>query len=101
MQRLIPFFNAIYYSFPIQLVANNLKRNQIMLLGWIVLFAMATGNFGKYLGIPYLFLDPEYLKRSTGTPGANNRGATGSRSITSAAVQSSAPKNGGRPVSNS
>jgi hypothetical protein len=22
---------------------------------------MITGNFGKYLGIPYLFLDPEYL----------------------------------------
>jgi hypothetical protein len=24
---------------------------------------MITGNFGKYLGIPYLFLDPEYLNR--------------------------------------
>jgi len=24
---------------------------------------MITGNFGKYLGIPYLFLDPEYLNK--------------------------------------
>ncbi len=31
------------------------------MLCWIILFAMITGNFGKYLGIPYLFLDPEYL----------------------------------------
>ena len=31
------------------------------MLCWIILFAMVTGSFGKYLGIPYLFLDPEYL----------------------------------------
>lgn len=31
-----------------------------MLLAWLILIAMVTGNFGKYLGIPYLFLDPEY-----------------------------------------
>jgi hypothetical protein len=36
-------------------------RNHLMILCWIILFAMITGNFGKYLGIPYLFLDPEYL----------------------------------------
>jgi len=33
------------------------------MLCWIILFAMMTGNFGKYLGIPYLFLDPEYLNK--------------------------------------
>jgi hypothetical protein len=31
------------------------------MLCWIILFAMVSGSFGKYLGIPYLFLDPEYL----------------------------------------
>ncbi|NOT74204.1 MAG: patatin-like phospholipase family protein [Cyclobacteriaceae bacterium] len=35
----------------------------MLLLCWIILFAMITGNFGKYLGIPYLFLDPEYLNK--------------------------------------
>jgi hypothetical protein len=53
--------NALIYSFPIQLLFNNLKRNQIIMVCWIILFAMVTGNFGKYLGIPYLFLYPEYL----------------------------------------
>ncbi len=33
----------------------------MLMICWIILFAMITGNFGKYLGIPYLFLDPEYL----------------------------------------
>ncbi|MBX2967540.1 MAG: patatin-like phospholipase family protein [Cyclobacteriaceae bacterium] len=33
------------------------------MLCWIILFAMITGNFGQYLGIPYLFLDPEYLNK--------------------------------------
>lgn len=51
----------IAYSFPVQLLFNNIKRNHVLMLCWVVLFAMVTGSFGKYLGIPYLFLDPEYL----------------------------------------
>ncbi|MCE7863474.1 MAG: patatin-like phospholipase family protein [Bacteroidetes bacterium CHB5] len=35
----------------------------MLILCWIILFAMITGNFGKYLGIPYLFLDPEYMNK--------------------------------------
>ena len=53
--------SRIFYSFPVQLLFTHLKRNQLMVLGWVVLTAMITGNFGKYLGVPYLFLDPEYL----------------------------------------
>ncbi len=53
--------NSILYSFPVQLLLNNIMRNHVLLLCWIILFAMITGSFGKYLGIPYLFLDPEYL----------------------------------------
>ncbi len=53
----------IAYSFPVQLLLNNFRRNHLMILCWIILFAMITGNFGKYLGIPYLFLDPEYLNK--------------------------------------
>src|SRR5678816_1377937 len=55
------FLLAFRYSFPIQLLLNNFKRNHMLLLCWIILFAMITGSFGKYLGVPYLFLDPEYL----------------------------------------
>ena len=61
MARLVKLADALFYSFPVQLLLNNFKRNQILLLCWVILFAMVTGNFGKYLGVPYLFLDPEYL----------------------------------------
>ena len=61
MARLSRIADSIFYSFPIQLLLNNLRRNHVLILCWIILFAMITGNFGKYLGIPYLFLDPEYL----------------------------------------
>lgn len=63
MQRIYSFFLAFAYSFPVQLLLNNAKRNHVLLLCWIVLFTMITGAFGKYLGIPYLFLDPEYLNK--------------------------------------
>ncbi|WP_127122884.1 patatin-like phospholipase family protein [Chryseotalea sanaruensis] len=55
--------SAFFYSFPIQLLLNNLKRNHFLLLFWIILVAMITGNIGRYMGIPYLFLDPEYLNK--------------------------------------
>jgi hypothetical protein len=61
MQRLKVLLVALLYSFPLQLLFNNIRRNHILLLCWVILFAMVTGNFGQYLGIPYLFLDPEYL----------------------------------------
>ena len=56
-------WELLWYSLPVQLLLTHLKRNQLMVLGWVILLAMVTGNFGKYLGIPYLFLDPEYLDR--------------------------------------
>ena len=61
VRRLYFLVPKIFYSFPVQLLINNIRRNHILILCWIILFAMITGNFGKYLGIPYLFLDPEYL----------------------------------------
>jgi hypothetical protein len=61
MRKLYFLLPKIAYSFPVQLLLNNVRRNIVLILCWIILFAMITGNFGKYLGIPYLFLDPEYL----------------------------------------
>jgi len=63
MRKLYFLFPKIAYSFPVQLLLNNIRRNIVLMLCWIILFAMITGNFGKYLGIPYLFLDPEYLNQ--------------------------------------
>ncbi len=63
MKKIYLLFSNVFYSFPVQLLLNNIRRNHVLMLCWIVLFAMITGNFGKYLGIPYLFLDPEYLNK--------------------------------------
>jgi len=63
MRKLYFFLPKVAYSFPVQLALNNIRRNIVLMLCWIILFAMITGNFGKYLGIPYLFLDPEYLNQ--------------------------------------
>ena len=63
MVRLSTIWNNFFYSFPLQLLFNNIKRNHVLLLCWVLLIAMITGNFGKYLGIPYLFLDPEYMHK--------------------------------------
>lgn len=58
---MLRFIKGFWYSFPVQLLALHLKRHQILLLMWVLLVAIATNNFGKLYGIPYLFLDPEYL----------------------------------------
>lgn len=63
MRRLYFLVPKIAYSFPVQLLLNNIQRNHVLILCWVVLFTMITGGFGKYLGIPYLFLDPEYLNK--------------------------------------
>jgi len=64
MAKVTKFYKAFLYSFTIQLLLNNFKRNHVLMLSWIFLFSLVTGNFGRYLGIPYLFLDPEYLNQT-------------------------------------
>ncbi len=54
-------FKDIYHLFPVQLLIHHIRNNQVLLLLWALLFAVVTQNFGKVLGIPYLFLDPEYM----------------------------------------
>jgi hypothetical protein len=55
------FYNRFIYSFPIQLVVMHLKKNQIMMLYWLLLFAFITESIAKKFGVPFLFLDPEYM----------------------------------------
>ena len=51
----------IYYSFPVQLLLISIKKYPLLLAFWVVAFLLVTGHFGRDFGIPYLFLDPEYL----------------------------------------
>jgi hypothetical protein len=55
----------IYYSFPIQLLILNIRKNQMLLLYWFILFGFVSGIIGRSMGIHYLFLDPEYLNEVT------------------------------------
>ncbi len=50
-----------FYSFPIQLLIVLLKKNHLLLLYWIILFGWVTNSSSQTFGIPYLFLDPEYM----------------------------------------
>lgn len=58
------WITKVYYSFAVQLILNNIKKNQILLLIWLVLLGCVTRQFGDIIGIPYLFLDPEYLSET-------------------------------------
>ena len=55
------FLNGAYYSFPIQLVLLHLKRFQILLLFWFLMFSTIGGDFMNAFGADSLFLAPEYL----------------------------------------
>jgi hypothetical protein len=51
----------IYFSFPIQLLLVSMKRHQLLLAFWVLLFTIIVGRFAISYGVPYLFFDPEYL----------------------------------------
>lgn len=51
----------IYFFFPTQLAIVHLKHNLILILFWFVLFMFTAKQWGVKMGIPLLFLDPEYL----------------------------------------
>lgn len=59
-------FNRWYYSFSVQLLVMHIKKNQILVLYWLLLFGFITQTFASRFGIPYLFLDPEYMGKVDG-----------------------------------
>jgi hypothetical protein len=53
--------NAIYYFFPVQLLLLQLRRHQVLLIFWAILFSTLDGGFMRSYGAAALFLSPEYL----------------------------------------
>lgn len=50
-----------YYAFPVRLLALHF-RNHVVLLGlWLFLALLSTGVVGRFFGMHYLMLTPEYL----------------------------------------
>lgn len=51
----------VIYFFPVQLFLVHFKKNQMMLVYWLILFGFILQKIAPKYGIPYLFLNPEYL----------------------------------------
>lgn len=58
-----PLVQRVAYFFPIQLFLLHIKQNHLLLLFWTVLLGFITSSMGETYGVPYLFLDPEYMGR--------------------------------------
>src|ERR1700744_1090571 len=58
---MIRTLKAIYYFFPVQLLFLQLRRHQILLIFWAILFSTVDGSFMQSYGAAALFLSPEYL----------------------------------------
>lgn len=54
-------FKRLWYSFPIQLLVLHFQKNIALVIIWAVLMGIIFQELGVTLGIPFLFLDPEYL----------------------------------------
>lgn len=52
---------AVFYSFPVQLVILHIRSNQLLIALWLVVVLLISGAVGRKLGFSYLFLDPEYF----------------------------------------
>lgn len=55
------YFVGFYYSLPIQLLLLHLRKYQVLLIFWYILFATVAGSFLNAFGSYALFLAPEYL----------------------------------------
>lgn len=64
MQRFRDTLEGIYFSLPVQLLVVQVRYQKFALFCWLILFLSVTNSFGTTLGIPYLFLEPEYQGES-------------------------------------
>lgn len=58
-----PLLSWVWYSFPMQLLILNLRKNHLLVLTWLLLIGIVTDNVGSMIGLSYLFLEPEYINR--------------------------------------
>lgn len=52
---------GIWFSLPLQLLLLHVRKNQVLLIFWAILFAVINGSFLFKLGAHILYLYPEYL----------------------------------------
>jgi hypothetical protein len=56
----LPHLNSIYYSFMVRLLALHFRNHFILIGLWLFLAALTTGGAGRFFGVYYLMLAPEY-----------------------------------------
>ncbi|MEK6616721.1 MAG: patatin-like phospholipase family protein [Bacteroidota bacterium] len=63
MKKLLyhPAFRRIIFFFPFQLLFLHVKKNLLLLCIWGLFFGFVTQSLAARYGVPYLFLNPEYL----------------------------------------
>jgi hypothetical protein len=59
-------FRGIFQLFPMRLLLVHIKRNTLLSIVWVFLFGVAVQDWGRVMGMPYLFLDPEYKNAASG-----------------------------------
>src|SRR4249920_330191 len=64
------YLKSVYYSFPVQLILLYLKKYQLLLIFWLILFSTIHGEFMHSVGADALFLAPEYLDHVNALSGA-------------------------------
>ncbi|RYM34765.1 patatin-like phospholipase family protein [Brumimicrobium glaciale] len=65
IKQVLKFLEGIRTFFPINLLFSQVKYNLIVLFYWILLFGIINSSIGIGIGLPYLFLSPEYLGLSS------------------------------------
>lgn len=61
MRKLKTRLHRILFSFPVQLLLVELKKNQGQLVYWLLIYAIVSGALFTRYGLHYLFVDPEYM----------------------------------------
>lgn len=56
-----PLLRRMVFFFPVQLFLVQLKKNHLLIFYWLLLFGFIFQKIAASYGIPYLFLNPEYL----------------------------------------
>jgi hypothetical protein len=59
-QKILRFIEKLNQFFPVKLLLNHLKYDHLVLLLWIFPYLIIFGVFGEKLGIPTLFLAPNF-----------------------------------------
>ena len=59
-------FRGLFQLFPIRLLLVHIKRNTLLAIVWVFLFGVVVQDWGRVMGMPYLFLDPEYQNAVSG-----------------------------------